>query len=342
MKQIKINLATTSQLPEHAFRGIGVYARLLTAALSDDERVLLVDSKRDADILHFPFFDFYFSTLPFNFFKKTVVTIHDTIPLIFSKEYVPGLKGKLRFYRQRFALKIVKAIITDSESSAHDISTYLKVSPDKIFVVPLATDPRFIPQTPEFVTRIKRKFKIPAQYILYVGDINYNKNLQQLIKTMKFLPESIKLVCIGKNFKPQNIPEWKVIETQVALSEVGNQMRFITDLAADQIQELAAIYSGAIAYVHPSLYEGFGLPVLEALRCGTPVVAANNSSIPEVLANAGILVEPTAERLAQAVEKVMSLSTTARQKMIKSGLSQAKKFSLKQMADKTVNVYAQI
>jgi glycosyltransferase involved in cell wall biosynthesis len=172
-----------------------------------------------------------------------------------------------------------------------------------------------------------------------VGEINYNKNIPQLIKAMKYLPREIKLVLVGRNFKPQDIQEWKWIETQLALSDVESRVSFIPDLGTDATQDLSAIYSGAIAYVQPSLAEGFGLPVLEAMQCRTPVVCANNSSLMEVGGQEVVFVEPEGEAIAQGAEAILEWSKTKRLEKTRSAYKWSQTFSWEKTAQQTATIY---
>jgi len=337
--KLKVWLDSAPLSSGHAFRGIGVYTKLLRQALSKQEMITLVDHKNQAQVIHYPYFDFFFSTLPFSFLKKTVVTVHDTIPLVFPDHYKPGMKGQLRFWRQRAALRTAKAVITDSNSSAFDIKTFLGIKNKNIHVVPLAANPNLIAQSDMLQKKVRRLFKLPKLYVLYVGDINFNKNLTSLIKMLKFLPKPIKLVCVGQHFQPQPIPEWQWLETQLALSNVESRVRFISELKADSLAYLSAIYQQAVCYVQPSLYEGFGLPVLEAMQVGTPVVATNISSLPEVIGDAGILVEPEAESLAKGVSQVLDFSVLKRQTVIKLGKQHSAAFHWQKVAEQTAKVY---
>ncbi|MBU0978231.1 MAG: glycosyltransferase family 1 protein [Patescibacteria group bacterium] len=338
-KKLKVWLDTKVLTGGHALRGIGVYTSLLQQALSKHELIELVDTPGKANIIHYPYFDFFFSTLPFSFFKKTVVTIHDTIPLIFPDHYQPGFKGQLRFIRQKQALKTVRAVMTDSNSSAFDIKTFLSISNKKIHVVPLAANPNLFSQTSDMLKKIRRKYQLPKLYALYVGDINFNKNLPNLIKMLKYLPKPVKLVCVGKNFEPQPIPEWQWLETQLTLSDVASRVKFMTNLKSDDLVDLSGIYQQAVCYVQPSFYEGFGLPVLEAMQVGTPVVASKTSSLPEVVGEAGLLVEPDAEALASGVSQILDYSPTKRQTVIKLAKQHAGLFNWQKVADQTVKVY---
>lgn len=323
----------------HQTRGIGRYAKLLLEALNDSGEIELTNSNRLAQVIHYPYFDFFFPTLPLPWPKPSVVTLHDTIPLVFRQHYPVGRRGQLNFLRQKTYLKMVRAIITDSQSSANDIQTYLGINSTKIRVVHLAADPVFQPVSSTKITKVARKYNLPKSYILYVGDINYNKNLPALIKAIKYLPKTLKLVLVGKNFVRQSIPEWQAIETQIALSDVQSRVKLLNNVSPDAVDDLNAIYSGATVYVQPSLYEGFGLPILEAMQSGCPVVASNNSSLPEVAGDAALLVEPDAESLAAGIQQVLDLSPSARQKMIKQGIERAKTFTWKKTARGTIEVY---
>lgn len=334
----------------HAHRGIGMYTRLLTEHLEQLPDITVIRSAAiptgapipQADVTHYPFFDLFFPTLPFHIFSKSVVTIHDVIPLKFPEKYPVGTRGQLAFLRQQLALRTTQAIITDSLSSKADIIEHLHVPENTVFVVPLAAHPELQPQNDAAIAAVRQAYALPKQYVLYVGDINYNKNIPQLIKAIKFLPESVHLVCIGKNFTPQPIPEWQWIETQIALSGVAERVHFVTDLLHDSVTDLAACYSGALAYIQPSLYEGFGLPILEAMQCKTPVISTPVSSLPEVGGEHCVYAQPEAESIAAAVQTVAEWSKTKRQQVLKAAAAWANTFSWDRTAQETVAVYTSV
>jgi len=325
----------------HAIRGIGNYTRQLLAALKHKSEIELLDMEhsREADVIHLPYFDLFQATLPLKKVKPTVVTIHDTIPLLFPKFYPVGFRGNLALTRQKLALKNVAAVITESEACRVDIQKYLGVPQDKIHVIFLAGNPELEHQLEASIKKVKNKYKLPNQYILYVGDINYNKNVPQLIKALKYLPDDLHLVCVGSHFYPHPIPEWQAIETQLALSDVTDRVQFVTEIKAEKTQELAACYSGAIAYVQPSLAEGFGLPVLEAMQCQTPVVAAHNSSLIEIGGDVVVPVQTDGESIAQGVKEVLSWSASLRADKIQEAFQWSHKFSWAKTAAETVAVY---
>ena len=344
---MKILINVTPLSSGHAIRGIGMYTRFLSEALERQKGIEVYRSGLEnqpdkVDVMHYPFFDLFFSTLPLLKTAKTVVTIHDVIPLLFPEQYPVGKRGALALAHQKLALRNVSAIITDSETSKRDITTHLSVPEEKIHVVYLAANPFLRPITGQALQAAKRKLKLPKQYILYVGDINYNKNLPQLIKALKFLPPELKLVCVGKNFEPQAIPEWQAIEAQVALSNVGKQVIFRSDILTDDYDALSALYSGALSYVQPSLYEGFGLPVLEAMRCSTPVVAANNSSLQEIGDEVVQFSGNTAEELAKNIQAVPQFSKNKRLQLVKKALAWEQQFTWEKTAQKTIEVYKKV
>ncbi len=358
MNKITVLLDTSPLHTGSQVRGIGTYTRLLQEALEkrEDVTVVPIQSKEDVrrfrksatgydpktTLIHYPFFDLFFSSLPMLRKFKTVVTVHDVIPLKFPEYYKPGRKGKLRFYKQVFALQSVDAVITDSKSSEADIIKYLKIKPSLVHPVYLAASPAITPQSERAQQEVAKTLNLPEKYVLYVGDINYNKNIPQLIKMLKFIPDEIHLVCVGRNFVPQEIPEWRWIEAQIALSDVHQRVHFVTELGVEAVETLAAIYSGAVAYVQPSLYEGFGLPVLEAMQAKCPVVASNNSSLIEVAGEHAILVPPEAEGFAEGVQTVLNWTKTRRQEAVKAAYTWSQEFSWTKVAAETVAVYREV
>ena len=346
---MRILLDTTPLTNQNASRGIGAYTRNLATELEKIEEIDLRFStqsqpKKDfkPDLIHYPYFDLFFSTLPILKTKPKVVTVHDVIPLIFSEHYPAGFKGRLKLKKQKLALKTVDALITDSESSKKDIAQYLGINLDKIYVTYLAGNPAITHKTLEEVREIREKYHLPAHYLLYVGDINFNKNLPQLIKALKHLPRHVHLVFLGRAFIEQDIPEWKWITAQIALSDVSKRVHFFPRITGDADDELSAIYSGALAYVQPSLYEGFGLPVLEAMQAKTPVICANNSSLLEVGKGHCVFVEPEAEEIAQAVELIESWDTDKRKRIIQHAHAWSQTFSWQKTAQETVKVYQKV
>lgn len=343
---MKILLDDVSLRTAHAARGIGTYTRQLLQALEKLHTVSVTtgDWKKEwkaVDLVHFPFLDLFWATLP-HLRKPVVVTIHDVIPLQFPEQYPVGKRGKLAFWRQKRALRHVEAVITVSQASKTAIQQYLGVPLSKITVIPHAADPALIAPDQEIQAKVKHSLELPELYILYVGDINYNKNLPQLIKSLKYLDESIHLVLLGRNFKEQGIPEWKAIERQMALSDVASRVHFLSEVKTGDNKTLASVYAQALCYVQPSLAEGFGLPVLDALQVGTPVIASNRTSLPEVGGTVVHYVEPDAHAFAQAVTEIACYDPEKRQAVIAAGQHHAATFTWENTARKTLAVYQKV
>lgn len=331
----------------HKTRGIGQYIRCLTAALEkiqSQHQIILtskINSISNVDLIHYPYFDLFHSRLPF--YKSVpgeVITIHDLIPLKLLSYFRPGFRSGINLDYQKWKVKRMDAIITDSECSRQDVISLLGISPDKVHVVYLGVDERFQPKGEKLKKLIKDKYRLPTEFILYVGDINPNKNLRCLIEVVGDL-KNIPLVIVSQALKDKSAPEAKKLYSLIDKLNIGSQITILSDLAMDSINELAAIYSSAVLYVQPSLYEGFGLPVLEAMACGTPAVSANTSSLPEVVGEAGLLVEPTRHGLASGIKKMLS-DENIRKKYSGLGFERIKLFTLENTARQTLKIYEKV
>ncbi len=346
--KIKVLIDTSPLSNANQIRGVGSYTRFLSQELDHLEEVKIERSTHqtaegfDPDVIHYPFFDLFFPTLPVLKNRPTVVTIHDLIPLVFPKHYPAGIKGSLAYKKQLLSLKTVSAIITDSSSSKADIVRLLSVSPDKVHAVYLAGNPDVSLVSQNKIKIVRSKYHLPKNYVLYVGDINYNKNIPQLIKAVKYLPKKVQLVLLGKNFKPQDIPEWDWIEAQLSLSDVSQRVHFVNDVNLSDIDDLSAIYAGAVCYAQPSLYEGFGLPVLEAMQAHTPVVCSSNSSLKEVGGDYAVFTAESAENIAEGIKQVLSWSEETRNKFVMDAADWASTFSWEKTARETTRVYRQV
>ena len=347
---MKVAIDTSPLKSGHQYRGIGVYTQNLVEAFKKERisnfHLQLIDDKKipdDCDLIHYPFFDLFFLTLPLKKEKPAVVTIHDTIPLIFPEHYPPGVKGNVKFQIQKFSLKNVKAVITDSENSKKDIFKYLNYPKERIFVVPLAQGKEFkLIKEKSLLDRIQKKYQLPEEFLLYVGDVNYNKNVLGLIKAFaefKKDHKSFKLVLVGKAFQDKNLKETKEINQLINLMDLNKN---IIRLGWISQEDLVGIYNLATVYCQPSFYEGFGLPVLEAMACGTPVVTSEASSLPEICGEATLMVDSyDIQSLCEGLKSIVDNPSTAL--MLKQkGLKQSEKFSWSKTALKTYEIYQKV
>ncbi len=278
----------------------------------------------------------------------TVVTIHDVIPL-----FLPSSQKLLQrlYWPQAMArsAKYSDHILTMSEVSKQDIIKYLQVSPDKITVAPLAADTQhFHPVAAPTVQAVTQKHGIQSPYILFVGTWEPRKNIPALLRAFAAQKNNIphQLVLAGKK-------GWKYEAAVAVLQELrlGDRVRVLDYVP---YEDLPALYTGADLFVWPSVYEGWGLPVLEALACGVPVITSDGGSLPQVVGSAGVVVsfavsdvaarleDDTFTRLlGEAIGRVAN-DTARKQTLRAAGPQQATTFSWAQVAEKTVQVYEQV
>ncbi len=278
--------------------------------------------------------------LPIRKMCRYVVTIHDLVPHFFP-ELVPW--KHLLFFKlfMKRAAHTADLIITDSHHSKHDIAKHLAIPEEKIRVIYLGCDVQqqmhCNPQTiPEALTR----YGIRQPYLLFVGVLEPKKNLERLVDAFLLLRQEttlskeVQLVMTGGKgwFYDKLYQKVRELQLQDQIVFTG----FVPDA------DLPYIYSGAKLFVFPSIYEGFGLPVLEAMSYGIPVVTSTSSSLPEIAGEAGILVDPnSAESIAQGILSVLS-DEGLQEEMKQKGRLQVQKFSWQQTAEQTYNVYQEV
>jgi glycosyltransferase involved in cell wall biosynthesis len=331
-------------------RGVGFYTRELIKHLAllkiKGFTIDGIDPKTQElskyDLLHIPYFNPFFINLPLRKSVKNVITIHDTTPLIYPDHYPPGVKGKIKLELNKLLLKKVDHVITDTESSKKDIVRFLDIPQEKISVIYLAQREQFKKITNiKSLKIVKDKFKLPEKFALYIGDVNYNKNLITLVKTCKIA--KIPLVIVGKqaistDFDREHIENQPLIEF-LKLCE-GNSEIIRTGFVTDE--EVVLLCNLASLYIQPSYYEGFGLPVLEALACGTPVIIAKTQSLVEISQGACLIADPFDPKdFAEKINLILTKSTIRRDLLIK-GNALVKKYSWIKTAQATYEVYKDV
>lgn len=333
----------------HSIRGVGFYLQYLKKSLLDLDKKNIytffekyTELKTDTDIIHFPYFDPFFLTLPLKKRYKTVITIHDLTPLVFPSAFPSGIKGKIKWQIQKRLAQKAEAIITDSQASKKDISRIMNIKIDKIHVVYLAAGDEFrVIEDKNILDDVRKKYNLPDRFALYVGDVTWNKNLVRLVNAVK--KTNIPLVMVGKSlvnteYDPSNIWNSELVAVQKMIK--GDQQ--IITVGFIPTDDLVAIYNLATVFVMPSLYEGFGLPVLEAMQSGTPVITSSNGSLAEIAGEAANIVDATdVVAIAREIENVTG-DANLRQQMHMKGLAQAKKFNWQTTARETVVVYEKI
>lgn len=333
---MSINVALVNPpITGHGVRGTGKYFNELYSAIQSIEDISLsrVDYGKDLsnfDLVHYPYFDPFFLTLPIVKKVPTIVTVHDLIPLTFPGNFPRGVRGTVKWWIQRFSLSKATAIMTDSYDSKKDICHFTSVNPAFVHVIYLGVGMEF-----------KNKKKKCKPQILYVGDVNYNKNIPTFIRAFLIVTQRFadwELILVGKGFTDKSF-QLNEVTTLIEKSAVKRSVHLRGFVSTS---ELVDLYNTSSLYVQPSLKEGFGLPVLEAFACGCPVVASGGSSLVEVGGNACEYVNPKSEAdIARGMMKVISSSQYS-DDLKKRGLERARSFTWEKTAVQVADVYTKV
>lgn len=281
------------------------------------------------DLLHSPDF------IPPAFgYRRSVITVHD-LNFIHYPQFLTA-ESRRHYNRQiGWAVRRADHILADSHATKADLVALLGVPTEKITVVHLAADPSFHPLPAEEARRVAVRYDLTPGYLLFVGTLEPRKNVLGLLQAYRLLLErrvtTAPLVLVGgKGWLYDEIFQ------HVATLGLSDQVRFIHNVPDD---DLPGLYNAASVLALPSFYEGFGLPALEALSCGTPVVVANRASLPEVVGETGLLVNPDdPEAIAQALARVMT-DGALRARLRELGPAQAARFTWERTARETLAVY---
>ncbi len=293
--------------------------------------------KVNADILHIPYF-----APPLLPRTPTVVTIHDVIPLRLPA-YHPTGKIKAYFGLVARAAHRATKIITVSQHAKQDIVEELKIPPERIRVIYEAAGEEYQPVTdPGQLAAARARYGLGERYIFYLGGLDQRKNVPQLIRAFARLcaqidDPNLQLLVSGNPDKKRGplFPDPRPIAAELGI-EGRVLYRFVED------EDKAAIYSGARVFVFPSLYEGFGLDPLEAMACGAPVVCSNRTSLPEVVGDAALTVDPeNLDDLAGAMKRVLN-DDTLRAELCARSLKRATQFNWRKTAEETLAVYEEV
>lgn len=358
--------------------GIGTYIRNLLSALcrlDADNRYILVAhpedlaelsglgpnfelapyERRDTDPLDqlaFPWYLRHFSAdlfhIPLNVVSIAmpspyVVTVHDMSSLLFDQQRT--LRKNFRRYQFRRGLLRAERVIAVSHATREDIEELFRVPSERISVVYNAPDPAFLQDspTPEEVQRVLERYQVDYPFLLYAGTIRPQKNIPRLIEAFAVVRgrledhpvyRDLRLIIIG-----DEISRYPGVRRAVIQTRVEAVVRF---LGFVPLETLKVFYKTASAFVFPSLYEGFGLPPLEAMACGTPVVTSNVSSLPEVAGDAAVLVNPeNVFDIAAGIREVLT-NASLRAELIERGRRRARQFSWERTACQVLEIYREV
>jgi glycosyltransferase involved in cell wall biosynthesis len=270
---------------------------------------------------------------------RSVVTIHDVIHLMFP-QYLPN---RIAFSYAKWSItqaaQRATRVMTVSESSKRDILRFVDTEPDKIDVIYNAYDERFAMEPrEEDVVRVRERYQLTDEFVLYAGNVKPHKNLERLIDAFALVRkrglDHLKLVLIG-----DEISKYTALRRAVHQHQLHNYVRFLGYLPEET---LAVMYRLAGVFVFPSLYEGFGLPPLEAMASGTPVVTSNVSSLPEVAGDAAVLVDPyDPQAIADGIYRVLT-DEKLRRALIHKGIARAGQFSWEQSVRRVRQIYGEV
>jgi glycosyltransferase involved in cell wall biosynthesis len=300
-------------------------------SLAEQTRMAATARALRPDVWHSLYYIMPFFQLP----RPIVLTLYDLIPLVLTHYW--SARSRL-IYRlaHRLALRRADRIITLSASAKSDLIRLFGVQPDRISALPAAVDDRFTPATPEAIAAIRHKYDLSMPYTLYVGINKPPKNLVSLIEAYARLAQespSLYYQSVIAGAWDERYPEAKQRAAELGLTR---HVRFLGPIPDD---DLPTLYSGADLFVTASLYEGFGLPVLEAMACGTPVACSNTSSLPEVVGDAALLFDPLdVVAIASVIRHAMD-DPNLRIDLKQRGQQRANEFSWPRVAQQTLEVY---
>jgi glycosyltransferase involved in cell wall biosynthesis len=284
----------------------------------------------------------HFFSLPLRRDRPYLMTIHDLVPLLFP---VYNNSRAMQLYLRLVCATAPRAdlILTDSAHSARDIAQHLGVPGERIRAIHLAADERFrpLPTDDPSIVAAREKYGLHGPFIFNVGGLDVRKNLAALLRAFALvrsqLPEGTRLVIAGAAHSghPDRYPDLQPLARELGIADAT----LFTGRIGDE--EKLALLNAAELYAYPSLYEGFGLSPLEAMRCGTPVISSDRSSLPEVVGDGGLLVEPTPEKIGAALAFVLQTPHELRE-LRRRALAQAARFSWSRTAQETAAAYEEV
>lgn len=263
---------------------------------------------------------------------RRVVTIHDMTPVLFPewhtdevRRYAPELRRTL--HRNDL-------ILTISESTRRDLERLFRIPPERVRVIPLAAAPAFTRPQDSIIAETRLRYGLNRPYLLHTGTLEPRKNIVRLLEAFAQVTEDHDLVLVGTK-------GWLNQDIHATITRLGLQTR-VQLTGYVPAEDLPAIYAGAEVFLYPSLYEGFGLPPLEAMACGAPVITSDEASLPEVVGDAAVLVTPrSVESIAEALRRVLE-SRNLQADLRERGLARARQFSWERTARETYEAYREV
>jgi glycosyltransferase involved in cell wall biosynthesis len=282
------------------------------------------------------------STIPnlINFNKKVFVICYDLIPLLFPEKYLNDLSSRSLYMKRLENIRNADFVFAISESTRQDTIEYLNKSPDRVLNISGGVSSFFVPVPKDehqaWFKTFASKFNIHKKFILYTGGEDWRKNIEGLVEAFAKLPNDLQethQLVIACKVSDRFANEISSLANELGIHHSLVLTNYVSDL------ELRALYSICTLFVFPSFYEGFGLPLLEAIACGAPAIASNKSSLPEILGSSDLLFDPySPPKMAQAIQKVL-INENLQIRLSENAIAQAAKFSWQSVADKISGVF---
>jgi len=286
--------------------------------------------RAQVDLYHSPHY-----TLPLPLGCPAVVTVHDLIHVRFSR-FFPAGAGIYARTIAGAAVRKARLVLVDSSHVRDDVQEILGVPSDRVRVVPLGISKEFTRRSADEAERFLREKKLPSAYFLYVGARKKHKNLALVIDALGRMSRADRLPLVLSG------PAWRMshpLAQRAQRAGISSAIHFTGALRSDD--DLALLYSGAALYLQPSLDEGFGLPPLEAMACGTPVLSSSAGALRETLGDAAVLLPPSEpEAWAEAMTELLQ-NSLRREELIRRGLARARAFTWERTAELTMGAYAE-
>ncbi len=287
-----------------------------------------------ADLLHYPHFDapVLFGSVP------VVATVHGVLPLVHPESLRRFSIAKLAYLRicHQATFRRASAVIAVSESTAREIVRFFPAAAPRVVAIPLAADSRFERASEEAVRDFRHRHGLARSFVLALGEFRRHKNTTGLLAAWgkASARTSHDLVLVGERHQDGDVPE-----VEIAKLGLAESVRVLTGLSADDV---IAAYSAAEVFVIVSIYEGFGLPVLEAMACDVPVIASSTTATAEVAGSAALLVDPMdTDQIASAIDRLAN-SPADRAQLVAAGRAQCRRFSWRRAAEQTLELYRRV
>lgn len=285
--------------------------------------------QREAALYHTPYY-----LMPYITGLPNIVTLHDLIALLLPDAV--SARARWLFRITAFAaLRASTHIIIGTESARQELLAHFPIAPERVTTVPHAAAPRFQPQSASTIQKVRKKYQLPAEFLFYCGINKPHKNLVRLIDAYATLDPTAPPLILGGAWDDR----YQEPKTQVALHRLEDRVRFLGPINDD---DLPALYAASTIFLFPSLYEGFGLPVIEAMACGVPVLCSDATGLRDVAGDAALLFDPQeTTSIAQALQTAIGNQPLLADLRTRS-LAQAKRFSWASTAQQTLAVYRHV